>query len=938
MSRTGLIIMTSLLFQAGCNREFEPPPPKVGLSAIWPSSGFSGDPVALCGAYLDPEAALNEIAFGAVRAGQVSYQQPADWAEPDQADFRCEHPPIFARVPVLATEGNTSIQIANASGQALLPDAFNFRGPGHPASEKIQKVLHLRAGLWSLFAPPGIPAPAFGAVSQQADLISLFEPSLGLHLDFGQCALPLSGAVAMTELVIDLLDPDSWQAAFKVFGINAELEPAGGEHTFDVSMWAWDVDLKRLLFEQTLDPPQEVYLPSTADRQPFRPAFAWAFQRPSEPILHDLVVSHVGKPALAIFPVEDLDHPTVVELPTGASFCQGGSGERPNPIVDLVHDPIGQVFYVALLGSNEIWRVSVDGQDVARAWPPPDPTGYEDRIDCSWSNSSLALRRSHSDPAYLRLYVADAARARVRPMQPETTPQGDSILAPIGYQTLSLDALPYALTTGQFAASGNLTGEHLYVATQNALTIIDVTAYNPLLLPTLHTFSRVGEIPVPSNQGSSQSLITSDNHSLLGSPDTIAFADAHSDKVLFYTAGDESLLLTDVTIGATLPRLTSSYQGDRLYLTDALSNTIQVVDRDSGRREDQFLIASLSDHPLMGFGSTGMQTLRGPDYDLLMLPLLDLTLEHGPGEFERNDNLRYENIAFGRFADDLPTCSLVTTGMSVETDLTEEFHTMTLVSWDWDGRQDVPVLVLTRREEVVEIIDADGLPTGEQVVYRPRTWCLEIDPDAAPESLLVPGAKTLCDLVPEDVSADQILGVRPARRAPAIARLEQHLAPGQDPQHLLRLLPQDEGSAMATTGLEYPIAADFAPYITDLVVLRGGSREEPLYVVYLPLSSLGMVLEVTFDTTSGSFEDALIETGGTPASLYASPDGRRAYVVHPLEGRIDILRLECDPGGACDTLASTVDVGTFPYQVEFDTTGRYAFVIHLFSNDVTVIE
>lgn len=88
----------------------------------------------------------------------------------------------------------------------------------------------------------------------------------------------------------------------------------------------------------------------------------------------------------------------------------------------------------------------------------------------------------------------------------------------------------------------------------------------------------------------------------------------------------------------------------------------------------------------------------------------------------------------------------------------------------------------------------------------------------------------------------------------------------------------------------------------------------------------------------GPVRDATIETGGSPGLLFTSPDGRRAYVTHPLEGRIDVLRLVCEPDPDCRTLASTLDVEPFPFEVEFDDSGRHAFVIHLFANDVTVIE
>jgi hypothetical protein len=930
------LTVLTLIGTAGCSRDFAAPPPEVGLSAIWPDAGFSGDEVVLCAARLAEVAADNEVLFGQVRAGDVSFHPPAGWQGPEPADFTCAAELLYARVPVLEREGATSVHLENATGRASLRRAFDYRGPGHPVAERVQKVLHLRAGLWSLFAPPGIPVPIFGAISQGADLLSLFETSTGLHLDFGQCALPLSGAVALTDFEFDLADPTSWVVKLKFFWVTAERVAAAGgdEQHFDLGLWAWDVDLNRLLYEKTLDPAEPVAMPATADGKPFRPALVWSIPRTGESLLHDIAVSHISRPALAIFSVEALDQPIVVDLSDRVPHCRSSPEQRLGPIADLVYDPSGQVFYAAVAEGNEIWRIARDGSAVGRAWPPPDPTGRADQIDCGWKNSALALRRSHGAAQHLRLYAADVQGARVRAMQPASDAGGAPILEPVPLQSITLDGLPYALTTARFDDAQGLTHEHLYAATQNGVVVIDVTASNPVILPGVHAFGRVGEIPLRSNQGSSQSLITSDNYSLLGQPDTVAVACAHDDRVRFYTAGAEEMLLLDVTIGATLPRLASASAGDRLFMTDALSNTIQVIDRRSGMRRGQFLIADLADHQLMGFGSTGMANLPEDDADLLLVPLLDLDLEHAPGVFEENANARYANLAFGRIGDALPACGITTSEMSVETAVSEPFHHMHLVRWDWEGRRDVPVLVLDRRAEEVRLVDVEGRPTGETVRYAPRTWCVEIDPQAVPEALLAAAAGPLCDLEPEV----RVVRVRPARRAATIARLELDATDDQQQRQLLRLLPQDRGGKLATEGLVYPLAADFAPYVTDMVVLRGGTSDEPIDVVYLPLSSLGLILEVSFDLTRGAVRDAVIETGGSPSLLFTSPDGRRAYVTHPLEARLDVLRLDCAPDTDCRTLASTLDVSPFPFEVEFDASGRHAFVIHLFSNDVTVIE
>jgi hypothetical protein len=946
MARSRIVwLIAAGLFAVSCSRDFERPPDRVELELIWPTRGFTSDAVALCATHLDPDGSANEVSFGTVPAEVLGFDPPADWRADGEQAWTCAEPALFVRVPVLPAEGLVSVQVTNATGRAGLTSAFDYLGPGHPVHQRVKRKLTLRAGLWSLFAPPGIPGLAYGAISREANLVSLFEPNLGMHLDFGQCDMPLSGAAAITDLFLDLLDPESWRASIKVVWVNGLiLDPnASSDQSFGLEMWAWEIDLKQLLFERTLDTPESVYMPSTADRQPFRPALVWAFPRIDEPLLHGVVVTHIQKPALAIFPTAEFDMPVVVELPDQSPHCRAGSAERLGPIVGLVHDDQARVFYVALAFSNEIWRISEDGQSVARAWPPPNPTGFEDQIDCAWVNSSLAIRKSHSSHEQLRLYVGDGIRARVQVLQPTPTPDGEA-MTPVASQSMAFDGLPYALTTGRFPTKNtngtDVTGEHLYVATQNGLVVLDVTAYFPVLLPGLHSFARLGEIPVPSNRGAPQSLITSDNFALLGGADTIALADAHNDLVRFFTAGQEQLQLADVTIGASLPHVAGSYQPDRLFLTDALSNAVQVVDRNSGLRLGQFNIASLSNHALMGFLSTGMSSLRTPEFDLLLLPLLDLDLEIRPGEFQENISNRYHHLAHGRIGTDLPACGLDSPDMQVETGIDEVFHDMRLVFWDWQGRSQLPVLVLNRRAETTQVIDSDGQPTGEQIEYQARTWCLELDPNGPPDRVLAAGAAPLCDLRPQGALTDQVLWVRPARKAPVIARLEQEQQAGQTAALKLRMLILDSSPKLATEGIEARIGAELEPYITDLLVTIEGPPDQPIYVVHLPLSYMGRVLQVRFDPATETSFSAFVETGGTPFRLYQSPDDRQIYVIMPLEGRVDILNLGCVPTSdpTCQPLAASLDVGPFPFQIEFDDSGRHAHAIHLFSNAITMIE
>ena len=117
----GLSMFVLLSCFPGCSRDFEEPPPQVVLQAVWPTTGFTGEAVALCATNLDTEALNNLVSFGTVPVGPSSFEEPTDWAEPESTDFECAQAPLYVRVPVLPTEGWVSIQIENATGQTVLP-------------------------------------------------------------------------------------------------------------------------------------------------------------------------------------------------------------------------------------------------------------------------------------------------------------------------------------------------------------------------------------------------------------------------------------------------------------------------------------------------------------------------------------------------------------------------------------------------------------------------------------------------------------------------------------------------------------------------------------------------------------------------------------------------------------------------------------------------
>jgi len=231
MRRAVILLLAAGLALDGCGRDFEAPGPQVELQSFVPAGGFSGIPVALCARNLPPQTARIVVTFDLVPA-EATLEPPADWDPATAVD--CAEP-LYVRVPVLppaAEREGARIALDTGSSQDVAEARFDYRGPGHPVLGRIQKELHLRAGLAAVFTPPGLPVPAYGAVSQQARSVSLFEPSAGLHLDFGQCELPLSAAAAITRVELG----QEADAEFSLYAVGMRLDSGDGTQEVELGM------------------------------------------------------------------------------------------------------------------------------------------------------------------------------------------------------------------------------------------------------------------------------------------------------------------------------------------------------------------------------------------------------------------------------------------------------------------------------------------------------------------------------------------------------------------------------------------------------------------------------------------------------------------------------------------------------------------------------
>jgi DNA-binding beta-propeller fold protein YncE len=867
-----------------------------------------GTAVGICGTNFDTQAENNLVYFGTLATEVLTEGQPAD-AQP-AADFQCDSDLLWVRVPSLPTEDPVSIKVSTAAGQAVSEKEFVYDGPGHPLSGMLKKKLEIRAGLWSVVSPSESSAKAFGTIGVESNVIGIFEDFYGLHLDFGLCDTPLSAAPAIT---------DTWE--FVIYISHMRFKP-GADFGVDANLTRWRVNLPDLV-NGIIEEPQSVSIDDLAPEKPFVPKLVWTFPRVQQFgfVEHDVIVTHMKVPALAVIPVEDPARTEIITIP-GPPFCSQGEDDSLGPVVDLVYDSQAKEFYLALEGGNEIWRVPAEPpHDPTRVYPP-DTEGA--LVNCRWIISSLALRRSGQEPEDLRLYLADAMSLRVLEMKLAGAGNTQH-LSPTNRAT-AFDSIPYDMVTGRYPSVTNagiaVTGERLYVATQNGLSIIDVSDPTPAT-PNID-FKPVGEIPVPRNRGGQQSLAVRDEFNLLTEKaDTILFVDANSDQVLQFTVGNESILQSDTAAGSTFPYLSTSYRGRRLYLSDVLSNTVHVIDRNSGLRSGQFPIASIENHATMGVGSMGMTTLRRPDHDLLIMPLTEVD----------PDNLlqlkRFRPIAFARISDELPECGLTSGGLKVDESVEQLFEQMELVTWDLEGRNSVPVLVLTRFFELFQPED------GSEPIPRPGSVvCLEIDPEG---ERLITDELAICNLEALVQLNSKVHHIRAYQHAPILVQLETVASAQENPVLGIRLRDLQAGGQAADPGKLRLLDIELLNHITHMAVMRRGSQGT-LYQVYLALPRLGVVLVATFDSESDEVAMNTIPTGGDPSLLSVSPDERRLYVTHFFGGQVSVIQTDCMPVGQCENVESTIDLDAWPGPVVFDDTGRAAYVLHFQSSDISWIE
>ncbi len=945
------------LLAAACQRGLEPPPAEVRIEAVLPDHGFAGDRVVLCAANLEAEASAHQVWFD----GQPA--EVLDWAAADAvtAAADCARGRLAVRVPLVESPGAVAVKLAGPDSQhGLEPTAdssgpFRYRGPGHPPADALGPPVRLRSQPVSVrpLVLPGAPLHGRWLITANTGsrLVQLIDVETGLALGLGTCELPMSA-----ELL-----PAGW--SLTAAGLEVELRAFAPiididrQEPFDLRPRLWRADIGLALyadgrFHTTSFTSREL---EPADLPPFvdpgsgaeRALRPWRVWRRCRRDLagagcdrHDLVVSHSGAPALAVLAGGDETDPQslAMALPDTAPVCDHALG----PVADLVDHPdrlalpqqaddrllvTVETDHPQGLGS-EIWSFPAtgDGAQPRRLFPPPDLPPPEREIACGYRLAALAERRGGTDtPAELRLYAADRRLPLLLELAP-IEPAGDPPQLEVRRQA-ALPAPAFDLASARYTDADGEAAERLYAATAEGVLVFDITDADAPDAE-LGRLAAVEVLELDAARGGVQSLtvlpLFEPAIGPLDAPagaDRVVLVDFDRDGWTTFAAGAERASRQYVPLTTSLPRVAPSGLLDGFFMADATCEVLRLVDRRTGVQGRQLPVG-----PGGGFSAGRLFSASDPSRELLIQALPESPADRPPGiEDERS---RYDRLMLTAID---PRAA--TTGCdqeSIERQVIALDEALQLPPDESDAAFHQLQLMATEPPQLVLLRYGDGDQPG---------LCLTagLQPGRDAEGALLPLDAVLnsgasAELPPnldrvEISPRSKVLGLRFSAAEATVLAVSDPARPALDDSELLveALEPQ------------------LAPYVTHFAPLRAGSDQRPHYLLALPLSTLGEVLLVGFEATAldppqVERRRAFLPTGGAPLYVYASPDERRVYAVHPTEDLVSIIDLDCEPLPGCARVMTTLETPDAPYEVQFGQSGAVGYVNHLFNNVVSVIE
>ncbi len=911
-----LVAMFSVLSLTACDRSFDAPPVEpdpVVVSSFDPARGFLDTLLVIHGAQFEPVAEDNIVYFGTESAAIISANEAGT--------------ELMVRVPELAIDSQVPIKVSTATGLASSDALFAYRGPGHPLAEELSRGFELDSGPVALQARVGeyedlegqsVPVYEVLVANASARTITKVDLLTGRRMVMGLHETPGTLAAYETDDGMDVyfshLSEENGITKGSVSSIafsspSSEVTQVGAS---DGGVAGMDEDNLVTIEGNWANSD------ANADQQSFQPGLIQVIQYTENGTEHAKLVAAdryrniimVADPG--ILDLGGTGRMDFCELNFSVSTCPDTG---PTAVADMVPtadnlllltlkgrpevfelDPFDDVAcrlrliwpidqaQRSLLGNlrqlpGNIWETALSDRGLDRE----TVEGLLEEASCDLSFGPIA-RAVDPDRDGERLFVAELSRKQVFEFRHF---EHSFLVGPMLDVYLPVRILatrsPVLAATSVRALGASL----LYLVTEEGIMTVDLG----------ETLTEKNFWSNPSAMSGPRSIGSIDMSRPLEVPDRnvggelMLYADKAADRLLVFPPNLGPDSARSIPLGADLPRVAPSRFGDIVYVSDELSNMVQLIDQRSGLMVDQFFTGDIA-----AFGPEIFACLHKGGEDVL----LTSTTVHNP-EFPDEPMQEIlvraassEHEVFGMVENDAEDCN------PIFVDPDDQFDQM--LSVPGSDR-----LVMLRLGEAA------------------RVWTTALSEEGL-GGYTIP---TPADMAPDDPRFVDI----------ALPASTQFVSMGTDGEKLLTFWGYTDGGSPSLTLYDLSTGdecdtkwvEDFHAAFTQDIALHSDAGGA---VAYMALGDLGLVAAIPMPGADPFF----IHTGNAPSGLFFSPDGRRLYVLHEKLDKLSVIDTDCSPLGACEEVVATIPLGTSPALINFHPTGKAAFVSHRSNPAVCIIE
>ncbi|MBW2704474.1 MAG: IPT/TIG domain-containing protein [Deltaproteobacteria bacterium] len=927
-----LVAMFVTLSLTACDRSFDAPPVEpdpVFVGPFEPDRGFLDTELVIHGEQFAPVAEDNIVYFGTEVAEIVSANEAGT--------------ELVVRVPELEIDSQVPIKVSTATGQASSEDLFAYRGPGHPLLEELSRgfeldsgpvALQARVGEYEDFDGQSVPVYEVLVANASARTITKVDLLTGRRMVMGLHETPGTLAAHETDDGMDVyfshLSEDNGITKGSVSSIAFSSPSNQVAHVGEPEGGVTGMDEDNLVTIEGNWGESD----ANSDQQSFQPGLIQVIQYTENGNEHAKLVAAdryrniimVADPG--ILDLGGTGRMDFCELNFSASTCPDTG---PTAVADMV-PTADNLLLLTLKGRPEVFELDPFDDVACRLrliWPidqaqrgligairdaADDPLGlpalkaawssFQSRgLDLEFLDSLLdegkcipsfgpIARAEDPDEDSERLFVAELSRKQVfefRHFEHNFILGGElDVYLPV--RTLATRSPVLAATSGR-----SLGATLLYLVTEEGIMTVDLGE----TLTEKNFWSNPSAMSGPRSIGSIDMSRPIEVLDWNFGGELMLYADKAADRLLVFAPSLGPDSARSIPLGADLPMVASSRFGDIVYVSDKLSNMVQLIDQRSGLMVDQFFTGALG-----AFGPEIFACLHKGGEDVLLTSTT--VREYVPDP---------ENP--GEFLQKIQQEILVRAASS-------EHDVMSMVEND---AEDCSPIRVEKDDQFGQML---SVPCSDRLVMlrlgdEARVWTTALSENGL-------GGYTIP--TPANMTADD-----PRFVDIALPSSTQFVSMGTDGEKLLTFWGYTDGGSPSLTLYDLSTGDecdtkwvnDFHAAFTQDIALHSDAGGA---VAYLALGDLGLVAAIPMPGAEPFF----IHTGNAPSGLFFSPDGRRLYVLHEKLGKLSVIDTDCSPLGACEEVVATIPLGASPALINFHPTGKAAFVSHRGNPTVCIVE